>query len=140
MKKKLKIHNLNKKKRINFILFGSFCFVFLLAMFRLVTISGATFPTIPSLTQVGNAVGVSVSIEPNTYNTLNEQLKNKEKTLLERESTLKESENTILARTEKQDKILQYLLILSGVLFFLMSLNFVLDWRRGQSMRYSNNI
>lgn len=140
MKKKLKIYNINKKKPVDFILKGAFCFMFLLTIFRLATISGSSFPTIPSLSQVGNAVGVTISIEPNQYNTLDEQLKNKEKTLLERESTLRENENIILARSEKQDKTLQYLLIISGVLLFLIFLNFIFDWRRGQSMRYSNSL
>lgn len=140
MKKKLKIHNTNKKKLWNFVLRGSFCVVFLLTIFRIVTISGSSFPTIPSLSQVGNAVGVTVSIEPNQYNSLNEQLKNKEEALKERESTLKENESIILARSEKQDKILQYLLIISTVLLFLIFLNFIFDWRRGQRMHYTNSL
>lgn len=109
-----------------------------LATFRLLAIGEAPFPTVPSWSQLGAVVGVTTSVEPNQYNILAEQLKNKEETLAERERVLQEAESKTLVSSQGVDRLLQYLLGISGVLLLLILLNFLLDWRRGQRMRYSN--
>lgn len=87
--------------------------------------------------QLAAAVGVSVGVEPNPYNSLAEQLNQKEEALTLREKRLREAENAQAATTQRKDRTLQYLLGLTSFLVFLIILNFVLDWRMSR-IRYSN--
>ena len=76
--------------------------------------------------QVGSAIGVSVNIMPNPFNTLAQQLAEKEEELLQRETLL-------LAEQEgkTQGGIVLYLsLAIGAVLLFLILLNFYLDYRK----------
>ncbi len=129
---------MKSRRKVRAFLYGSFGLTLMLATFRLLAIGEAPFPTVPSLSQIGAVVGVTTSVEPNQYNTLAEQLKNKEEALAQRERGLQASESKTIASSQKTDRLLQYLLGISGVLLILILLNFLLDWRRGQRMRYSN--
>lgn len=79
-------------------------------------------------------IGVSVSVEPNPFNTLAGQLQEKEEALLEKEGNLIERENFLTERTmegrSKKNSTLIYLLAVAGVLLILILLNFYLDYRR----------
>jgi hypothetical protein len=106
--------------------------------FRLIVVVDTPFHTIPSWSQIGAVVGVTTSVEPNQYNTIAEQLKNKEEELERREMGLQDLESNTIVGTQKADRLLQYLLGISSILLLLILYNFILDWRRGQRIRYSN--
>ena len=87
--------------------------------------------------QVGSAVGVTVSIPSNPFNTLAKQLAEKESILSEQERELKQKEEFLQERIageqRSQNRVLLYASLAGGVLFLLISLNFYLDWRRRHS-------
>jgi hypothetical protein len=82
--------------------------------------------------QVGSAIGVSVSVEPNPFSQLAQQLKEKEIQLQEKEKILAQRE------TELRDRdflgggkiILGLISGLLIILFILILLNFYLDYKR----------
>ena len=76
--------------------------------------------------EAGANVGVSVGVLPNPYNTLAQQLQDKENDLTKREADLSKKEEG----SNKQDKTLIYALIGGGVLLLLILLNFYFDYRR----------
>lgn len=90
------------------------------------------------IAQIGSGIGVSVSVPPNPFNALAQQLQEKEETLLEKEINLVERENLLTERIEegrnKNDKTLNYLSIIGGVLLTLILLNFYFDYRRRNSI------
>ena len=86
------------------------------------------------IAQVGSAVGVTVGVAPNPFNTLAQQLKEKELALADREKELQQEEAAFGKKIDKklatQNKIFLYLLIVGGILALLVLLNFYLDYRR----------
>lgn len=79
-----------------------------------------------------------MSVETNPFNTLAQQLQEKEKALSTKEVDLalreKLLEETRNRDQETKDKILTYLFIIAGVLLILILLNFYLDYRRKNSI------
>ncbi len=71
------------------------------------------------LAQASPAVGVQIKVPENPYNTLAQQLKEKEITLQEREKIL----------AQKEALITSTVFSLIGFLFVLIILNFYFDWR-----------
>ena len=124
------LFRLRRAKRTRLFLLALLLLTLLLVALRTLSLGEASFPTVPTLSQIGAAIGATVSVEPNPYNTLAEQLKNKEGQLSLRERALEESERAIGSRSQKADTLLQYLLAASGMLLFLILLNFYFDWRR----------
>lgn len=132
------LHSLIRGRVARRYLYAMLCLSLVFAVFRLFTLSEGPFPTVPNLTLVGAAIGVTITVEPNAYNIIAEQLKNKEEDLIERERVIGESERANQATSQHQDKILQYLLGVIGMLIVLILLNFFLDWRRAGQVRYLN--
>ncbi|GEM_PF-2415539 len=72
------------------------------------------------------SIGSSAEVPSNPYNTLAQQLREREEELDQREKDLLEE----MTRLEKQnDAVLNLIMILVGVLFFLMLINFYLDYK-----------
>lgn len=81
--------------------------------------------------QLGAAVGASAGVAANEYNTLAQALLKKEAEVNEREASLAEREAAVLAGASEKDTKLVFLILTIGILlFFLILLNFYLDWRR----------
>ena len=112
-----------------YVLTPLFVVVVVLVLFR-ISIVGEN-----PLSQLGTAVGVTVAIAPNPYNTLAEQLKQKEIALQEREQTIQEAESEAQIKSQKGDRTLSYLLGVGGILLILILANFYLDWRRERLAR-----
>lgn len=82
------------------------------------------------LAQAGAGVGMSISVPENPFNTLAQQLQEKEAGLEKREEAVAE----VLEKSERDGKIILTLILsLTTVLFFLILLNFYLDY---QSRKY----
>ena len=77
--------------------------------------------------QVGSTLGITVSIPPNPFNMLAQQLAEKEKELGQKEATLEAQTNE---KQKSQNKILISIGALGSILFALIALNFYFDWRR----------
>lgn len=86
------------------------------------------------LAQIGSSVGIVVSVPPNPFNILAQQLKEKELALADRENELRQGEiavtNKIASDLATQNRIFIYLLIIGGILLLLILFNFYLDYRR----------
>lgn len=86
------------------------------------------------IAQIGSTVGVTVSVPSNPFNTLAQQLKEKESTLFEKEKKLQEKEIALDTEINKgqssQNKIFMYLAAMGGILLLLILLNFYFDYRR----------
>ena len=84
--------------------------------------------------QLGSVIGVTVNVPPNPFNTLAQQLEEKELALGEREKELQQKEVLFQEETSKersgQNKLLLFLLALGGTLLVLISVNFYFDYRR----------
>lgn len=92
---------------------------------------GATPPEIMKylLAQAGSGVGMSVSVAENPFNTLAQQLKEKETQLEEKEESLK----TVLQQSERDSRIIMGLItVLISILFILILLNFYFDYKAGK--------
>jgi uncharacterized membrane protein YobD (UPF0266 family) len=79
-------------------------------------------------------IGASAAVPPNEYNTLAQQLSDKEKELELRESAITqyESQNTGETLPATTNIIALLSLVASVLLSILVGLNFYFDWRRGQ--------
>lgn len=92
--------------------------------------------------QVGSAIGVTVSVPPNPFNTLAQQLKEKESALSDREKKLQAKESALETEINKgqsnQNKTLIYLAAVGGILLALILANFYFDYRRRRASRISN--
>ncbi|MDA3840419.1 MAG: hypothetical protein PF572_04980 [Patescibacteria group bacterium] len=76
-------------------------------------------------------IGSSASVPPNPMNTLALQLKDKEDWLNTRESQLDKRETDLKsASSVLQNKVIWGMIIGIVVLFLLILINFVMDWRR----------
>lgn len=82
--------------------------------------------------QVGSAIGVSASVPANPFNTLEQQLRERELALIDKEQALKQKEEQL---NEGQNRTAIYSSVAIGaVLLFLILLNFYLDRRRRNSI------
>lgn len=77
----------------------------------------------------------TATIEPNPYNTLAKQLKDKQATLDNREHTLTEKEAELLRINAGQNKIIIALAIGIIILFLLISFNYFLDYKRRKASK-----
>lgn len=76
--------------------------------------------------QVGSSFGVSLSVPENPFNNLVKQFQEKEEELKKREEKI----NEILAKSERDGRIIMILILsLIIILFFLVLLNFYFDYR-----------
>lgn len=81
--------------------------------------------------QLVSVIGVSVSVPPNPFNTLAQQLNEKENTLIQKEKELQEKESIIAEGKEsRQNRTILYAAGGGGILLALVLLNFYLDYRR----------
>ncbi len=80
------------------------------------------------------SVGMSAAVDENPFNTLAQQLVNKERELQARESTLDQREYVLDAR---EAPMAFYSLILGLGVCLLVLFNFYFDWRRARSSRTS---
>lgn len=76
-----------------------------------------------------SAVGLSVGVPENPINTLARQLEEKEKRLAQKEEDLLKKEDD-LKKIIREDKTVKFLMIGIVVLFFLVMLNYFLDYKR----------
>lgn len=80
-----------------------------------------------------SAVGVTVGVAPNPFNTLAQQLKEKEFALADREKELQQEEAALGEKIDKkfatQNKNFLYLLTIGGILVTLILFNFYFDRR-----------
>lgn len=85
-------------------------------------------------TKIGLAVDMvnrtTAKVEPNPYNTVALQLKEKESTLGEKEKTLNQKEADLLTINAQQNKIIIALAVGIFILFALIITNYYLDYRR----------
>ena len=79
-------------------------------------------------------VGVTIGIQPNPYNTLNEQLNARQTQLDEEQADLASREAALTSSTGTSavsaSATPSYLMLAVGVLTFLVGLNFYFDWLR----------
>ena len=75
-------------------------------------------------------VGLNASAPPNQFNILAQQLKNKERTLAEKEQALQEEAALLQEKALQEARTTRHLLIGGGALLALILLNFYMDWRR----------
>jgi len=115
-----------------------------LAIFFLLTvlaiISQAVFNASPMaigkyfIAQLGSGIGITTSVPPNPFNTLAQQLKEKELALLDKEKELQQEEAALGEKIDKelatQNKNFLYLLIIGGILLTLILFNFYFDYKR----------
>lgn len=87
-----------------------------------------------SFAQTGGVLESSASVPFNPTNLLNEKLRQKETELQRAELYLAE------VITANEAKILAYLLSISGVLFFLILLNFFLDYKQSLKLRQDSQM
>ncbi len=81
--------------------------------------------------QIGSAIGVSVAVPPNPFNTLSQQLNEKENALTQKEKELQQKESIISGEKEnRENRTLLYAVGGGGILLVLVLLNFYLDYRR----------
>ena len=77
------------------------------------------------------AVGVTIAVAPNPYNTVAQQLSAKETQLTQREAQLSAQEDaTARSQTTSSDRYGFYSVCMSSVLVVLVGLNFYFDIRR----------
>ena len=83
--------------------------------------------------QVGSEIGVSVSVPPNPFNQLAQQLEEKEISLLEKEKELDQKEAELSEKniSERENRFL-FLILGGGILLvlILIILNFYFDYRK----------
>jgi hypothetical protein len=89
--------------------------------------------TTPVSDQGAYAVGVATEVKPNPYNTLAQQLADKEAELAEREELIVSREQALTAAAEPSAVPL-YLLGLGVLVLVLIGLNFYWDWRRAEAI------
>ena len=70
------------------------------------------------------------SIEPNEYNRLAQEIKEKQEELERREAVVVEKEAVSAEDKVVNDRVVAYVIAISSLLLILVILNFYLDWRR----------
>lgn len=84
-----------------------------------------------SFAQTGGKLESTASVPPNTINSLNEKLRQKEAVLTQKETEIRWAESRLAqAITDNEARVLAYLLSISGTLFLLILLNFFFDHQR----------
>jgi predicted nucleic acid-binding Zn ribbon protein len=84
-------------------------------------------------------IGITVSIPPNPFNILAQQLKEKESTLSAKEQEIQQKETLLKEQErEKKDKIILYFSLVGVVLLILVLVNFYLDYRRRRTSQISS--
>ena len=84
------------------------------------------------------AVGVTIAVAPNPYNTVAQQLSAKETQLTQKEAQLTAQEQALSNSPSASDRYGFYSLCMSAVLLVLVGLNFYFDRRRAtMPSRYS---
>ena len=78
-------------------------------------------------------VGTSAAVEPNSYNSLAQQLTDKEKELRSREENIAQQENQNSIVQDMPSNLSLYSFLMSLILLILVGINFFFDWRRGRS-------
>lgn len=78
------------------------------------------------------SVGMSAAVDENPFNTLAQQLVNKERELQARESALDQREYVL---DEREAPLALYSLLLGLVVCLLVLTNFYFDWRRGRPQK-----
>ncbi len=91
--------------------------------------------------QIGSAVGIKVTagVPANPFNTLALQLKEKEEKLAQKEVELNKKEGELNRIASLQNKLILAMSIGIVVLFFLIILNYYLDYKRRQNEKNSQN-
>jgi len=87
------------------------------------------------LAQVEGTVGIAVGIAPNQYNTLAQQLQEKQTYLNEQEAALQNSTSAAAAVGIMDDPVFLGLTAAVAVLFILVITNYYFDWRRARAER-----
>lgn len=109
-----------------------------LVVILMVTTFGVVWQSITvALSPHGTVAGVvtsNASVEPNPYNTLNQQLENKAAVLRQQEIDL------LTTQHQRDRRIMSYLFTIAGALLILIVINFYLDYRRngGRSQQRRN--
>jgi len=89
------------------------------------------------IAQIASSIGVTVGVPSNPFNTLAQQLQEKESVLIEKEKEIKQKEIALQEQTKGesagQKRTLLYILFGGALLLSLIALNFYLDYRRRRS-------
>lgn len=114
----------------NLTIFLFFFFLFLLGYSKIILRIAPTDLVSYSLASLGSAVGVSVSVPPNPYNTIAVQLQDWQNKLIEKEKTLNQKELELRQKSVIQGEIISKLIVaLLGIIFLLVLINFYLDFK-----------
>jgi hypothetical protein len=107
-----------------------FFFLFLLAYSKTVLKIAPTDLVFYSLASLGSSVGVSVSVPPNSYNTLAVQLQEWQNKLTEKEKILNQKELELKQKSVVEREIISKLILtLLIIIFLLVLINFYLDFK-----------
>jgi len=79
---------------------------------------------------LGKAVGVSTTVPENPFNSLAAQLKEKENKLALKENELKQREDSLSGINSAQNRSILFIGIGVVVLFVLILINFIMDYKR----------
>ena len=108
-------------------------FVFLISAALLAAQSAVQFAprSFPGefLAQVEGTVGLAVGVAPNSYNTLDQQLQTKQAYINGEEAALQSSTAATAPAGMAGEPLFVSLVVVAGVLFILVVLNFYFDWR-----------
>lgn len=106
----------------------------LLLVYALIAASPTTHFLNAQSMMASAGVGIFVGVEPNPYNTLAQQLEEKEAELSEREREVLALERGVFADSSfvSSNTMATYSLGLSFLLFILLGSNFYMDWKRGR--------
>jgi len=125
-----KILKMKPKFLFNLTIFLFFFFLFLLGYSKIILRIAPTDLVSYSLASLGSAVGVSVSVPPNPYNTIAVQLQDWQNKLIEKEKTLNQKELELRQKSVIQGEIISKLIVaLLGIIFLLVLINFYLDFK-----------
>ena len=125
-----KILKMKPKFLFNLTIFLFFFFLFLLGYSKIILRIAPTDLVSYSLASFGSAVGVSVSVPPNPYNTIAVQLQDWQNKLIEKEKTLNQKELELRQKSVIQGEIISKLIVaLLGIIFLLVLINFYLDFK-----------
>jgi hypothetical protein len=83
--------------------------------------------------KIGRAVGLSISVAENPYNKLALELDQKEEQIALREQKLDQIQAELLANTRLNRYIMLTMTFFLLILFFLIALNYYLDYQRRKS-------
>lgn len=96
--------------------------------------------------QMANAVGVSIGVEENQYNTIAKQLEEKAEELDSKEIALRDLEQQVIERISEERRserrIFLYISIVGLVILSLLLANFYYDikWRKKRSQKFKASL